>query len=101
MRHRVCEISQSQQINLEFYQERDKIVLSMGAAGLFTQSSLNRKYYKHQYEKVITVYSKFQPIFFLFCILINNTFGVGYENKSFLDSLRGHIGYFMMQYHVK
>jgi hypothetical protein len=46
-------ISQSQQIYLEVYQYRDKIVLSTGAAGLFIQSSLSRKCYKHQYEKVI------------------------------------------------
>jgi hypothetical protein len=68
MRHRVCWISQSKQINLELYQERDKIVFSSGAAGLFTQSTQSRKCYKHQYEKVIILHSKFVPVFYIFCI---------------------------------
>jgi hypothetical protein len=77
--------------SFEFYQERDKIVLSTGDAGPFTQSSQNGKCYKHQYEKVIILYSKFEPLFLSF-LHIDNTRGVCYESKSCLDSLRGHIG---------
>lgn len=33
------------------YQDKDKIVLSTGVAGLFTQSSQNSKYDRHLYEK--------------------------------------------------